>query len=152
MSDSPADRLLAAARALGIDVFILPAPVTPGIEGTAWRDGWRLLINLYTAERTPYWAHLLAHEVAHHLLGHTSYRTSETRWTHEYAAERLALEILSRHYDEPTVWAAEQRAKAYIRPMVGRLLDYGICHHGEIDVGIWAGCEITLEEAMNDVE
>lgn len=146
MTNEPALSLLRRARAEGYDVFIMPkgGPV----EGRAWwSDGPRIDIfgNVHSVEG----ARVLAHEMAHHELNHTTLWTSLPEWRREYDAERRALDTLTEYYPEPVIYELEQQARDYVREPIQLMLDEGIHVHGEVDAGVWAGCDVSLEDVLN---
>ena len=150
MTADPTDALKALARAQGYDLFVLPFEGDVG--GMAWcGDDGVPHIEMYGVPGSPEWAHVLAHEIGHHALGHTATWTSAPTWQREYEAERYALDVLSRFCDEDVFWIQEQQAKEYVRAAIQCFLENEITQHGEIDAGVWAGCEISLDEVLADV-
>jgi len=138
--DGPA-LMKATVRAHGIDLFIVPMQVGTS-EGQAWAEGGRRFITITTVETGPGLARIIAHELAHHALRHTTVWTSLPGWHREYAAEREALRFLALIYDGETMARLERQAKEYVRPFIQSFINAGISNHGEVPAGIWAGCKI----------
>jgi hypothetical protein len=131
-------------RAQGIDLFIWPIRRKDRLWGqAALHCDKRKLIEMYMPWRDLRLAHILAHELAHHDLGHTVKEPDfQPHWRLEYEAEMRALEILAPWCSYHEIAQLEDWSRDHIRPKVQDYLDDGIWVHGEVDVGIWAGCGI----------
>lgn len=138
---NPVEVLKSRVRSCGIDIFVIPMQVTTS-EGEAWAEDGRRFINIMSDATGPGLAHIIAHELAHHLLGHTTVWTSLPGWHLEYSAEREALEYLAAVCDDEVMNRLTDEARAYVRPFIQQFLDHGITNHGEVPAGMWAGCRI----------
>lgn len=138
---SPDTIALQAAKSAGINILVIPQNGSP--EGCAFVDDeGNRYINVFFRGRGHFRAQIIGHEIGHHVLGHTTTWTSLPAWQNELAAERFAIKMLSPLCSRDEIAAAEDRSRDYLRPMIQEFLDWGITNHGEVDAGIWAGCEI----------
>jgi hypothetical protein len=142
--------LLGRVRSEGCDVFIIPDDSGPvlGCAYVAYDSTPHIL--MLCSPGTLRACRVLLHEFAHHALGHVG--VSSTRPTHmeEFEAEIFALKVLENYLDVDTHYALEQQSREYIRGPVQEWLDFGITQHGEVEAGVWAGCDIpwNLVEAL----
>jgi hypothetical protein len=123
-------------------VVVLHTP-EGGSSGVAYIDHeGRRCIALTAVPRSLMACHILLHEIAHHRNGHVGQYRGYSKWAEEYTAEAEALDMLAPHLDYDTFFGVRERAKDYLRGSVQRFLDLGFAAPGEVEVGVWLGCDI----------
>lgn len=130
------------ARKQGIDVFCIPLIAPYGVLGTAWQYEGRRLINIFSDQSGVDLAYVLAHEIAHHVLGHFTTKACGSTLHMEFEAEMWAIRFLGPHLSYDDGARIEELARDYLRPALQRRLradEYQIMDH---DVAIWAGCDV----------
>ena len=129
------------ARHLGLDVFVLPFRRATGV---AFSGGGRAYADLYGPPHTPEAALVLAHEVAHHELGHIATGwTSTPAWVWEYPANRTALDAVAPYYDEDTMYRLREICRDHVRRLMQPYIDNEIWHHADLCAALWAGCDVS---------
>jgi hypothetical protein len=143
-------RALARFRAAGIEILVIPGPGFPG--GEAWSEpgqqgkGTRLHITIRGSTFSGLWLFVLLHEVAHHVLGHTTRPAIRPEWEQEHAADQYALALLAK-YQPAALPRCEAVSRHHIRPLMQAMIDAEIWNHVDGDIARWAGCHLPPEMA-----
>jgi hypothetical protein len=136
-------------RARGIDVFVLPTPHP--ISGMAFEcpKTGKKFITVCGSIHSRLWLFVLLHEEVHIRAGHTRVISVSPYWSHEYEADRKALDQIA--VLQPYAFArCEAESKARFRNTLQAIIDEGAWYSYDEGVARWAGCTLPTLESMNE--
>ena len=140
------EHVLKIVRSTGIKVFIIPVRGTPWVYAEAAHRDHEAIINVFRDRGSDWFAYVLLHELAHHLLGHTRVVTSTPHFMDEHAADQQALAIMkdlvnddTRHLYELAKRLARKNLKHW---MTGWISDF-TSHHVTLEHVRAAGMRLT---------
>jgi hypothetical protein len=136
-------KILAAARAHGIDVFVLPSPDQSyglAYRGPDRRSYIHVSGDLALAETSK----ILAHELAHHVLGHMDFAvSSHDMHEMEYEAESWALDHIGQYFSKHAMFCLREQARDYMRMLIELTFDDVYTERPAVrDIMVWAGCDM----------
>lgn len=140
------DFIKSLIRSKGINLFVLPGDLPNEPLGRAYMKDGRPHIDVFTGATGVRLSHVMAHELAHHDLGHTQGWSSLPTWRAEYEAEMAAIEMMAPWMSYEEMAGLEDDARLFLRPILQAWIDDGITAHGEMDAAVWAGCDISYGE------
>lgn len=141
------EHVLKIVRSTGIKVFIIPVRGTPWVYAEAAHRDHEAIINVFRDRGSDWFAYLLLHEMAHHLLGHTRVWTSTPHFMNEYVADQQALAIMKDLVDDDTrhlYVLAKRLARKNVRQWLrGGWIGDWMSHHVSLEIVRAAGIRLT---------
>lgn len=132
---------IAAYRAAGWVITITPTDNPPN-AASSWIDGDTKNIETFLPQDDPLWLFVFLHEVAHHVLGHTMFNSTQEGWAQEWEANCWALKmILALTPDD--LPACIEDVKRHMRGVLRSWIvdDWG-AERLPWDIIAWAGCDV----------
>lgn len=129
-------------RGWGYDIFIIPSPGS--IEGLAFVDGERRLINIQGSGPPIMVDFVILHEVFHHINGDCIIANTIPKWAVEFEADKWAMEVLlstGKLEDPEDALIIEEARKAHLRYCMQPYIDDELWIHVDMELAKWAGCE-----------